>query len=248
MVKKLLYLCIALSFMVSFTSCSDDDNDIVNSKYSIGDYEKTTMHGYNVYFLKKDKAVKEVKNFKDSLNKYLPKLNDLMPKQATFFKTINLWIGSDKEEMAKWPGNGMALGIYVSKEDKDVIPEQRKSVLFNAYEASDKEQMKNEALLRLLVHELSHAWHFEEVADGWKNKEVEETYKNAMDKKLYANAKEKDGTPAKMYLQTNAYEYFSELSVIYFFGNYHQPFNKEELKKMDPLGFSMIERLWNIKK
>lgn len=49
---------------------------------------------------------------------------------------------------------------------------------------------------------------------------------------------------AKAYAITNQYEYFSEITEAYFGKNDYYPFNKEDLKNYDPIGYKTVEIIW----
>jgi len=73
----------------------------------------------------------------------------------------------------------------------------------------------------VILHELSHAWHWLYVPDGYDNKDIEACYKCAMKEKLYDcvpyHTLEKDkNAKTRAYAATNVMEYFAELSVAFF--------------------------------
>jgi hypothetical protein len=66
---------------------------------------------------------------------------------------------------------------------------------------------------------------------------------------LYHGVKNDKGTTVeKAYAATNQLEYFAELSCMYFVGCNYQPFNRRELQAYDPVGYAMIEKMWELKK
>src|SRR5439155_14741790 len=101
--------------------------------------------------------------------------------------------------------------------------------------------------LKSLVHELGHAHHKENWPED--QPDIMEAWKNAVDKKLYVNVKEDTGkTIPKAYALTNQLEYFAELTAIYFARCNYAPFNRTELKKYDPVGYTMIQKMWGLSK
>jgi hypothetical protein len=100
--------------------------------------------------------------------------------------------------------------------------------------------------VKLLIHELAHAYHLEQ----WpaNEEDIEEAWKSAMKQRLYHGVTDWWGTKLdKAHAATNAVEYFAELSSMYFAGCEHQPFNRRELKAYDPAGYAMIEKMWGVK-
>ncbi len=64
---------------------------------------------------------------------------------------------------------------------------------------------------------------------------------------LYCHVKDDKGkTLEKAYAVQNHLEYFAELSCAYFVGCNYYPFNREELKTYDPVGFKLVEKLWGL--
>lgn len=90
-------------------------------------------------------------------------------------------------------------------------------------------------------HELSHAYYYYHWRKIYRN--LKAAYENAQAHKLYLNVKSNNGRHLKQaYAMTNAREYFAELAKIYHLGNYYYPFNRDELRDYDPLGYQMIEK------
>jgi len=83
-----------------------------------------------------------------------------------------------------------------------------------------------------VLHEMAHAYHF--LVLGENHAGIDAAYKQAMERKLYDN----------LYAATNPYEYFAELTVVYFGqGNYY-PYVRDELRTHDPDGFRALEQVW----
>ncbi len=94
----------------------------------------------------------------------------------------------------------------------------------------------------MILHELSHAYHMRAVMD--RNAEIVAAYQQAKNAGLYANVASIDGSAGRAYALTDEKEYFAELTEAYFLKNDFFPFNREELRKYDPTGYALIERLW----
>lgn len=106
----------------------------------------------------------------------------------------------------------------------------------------------------LMLHELSHAWHYLHCDDGYDNATIQECYDKAMKEKLYecvpfhCSRGKKDRR--KAYACTNAMEYFAELSAAFLGGlddkeyNKWYPFNRKQIKEHDPRAFDMLCQMW----
>jgi hypothetical protein len=94
----------------------------------------------------------------------------------------------------------------------------------------------------IILHEMAHAVQHRLL--GWGNPELEATFKQATDRKLYDEVNDRFGRRGKAYARTNAAEYFAELSCAYLDSCNYFPFNNEQLKGYDPVGYKFVERVW----
>lgn len=94
-----------------------------------------------------------------------------------------------------------------------------------------------------VIHELAHAWHilhwtyqYQPIIDAWLS---------SRNSGLYQSVKDYKGKILKpAYATTNEFEYFADLSAMYFVGGTYYPFDKQGLAKYDPKGHQMIETHW----
>lgn len=101
--------------------------------------------------------------------------------------------------------------------------------------------------LKALIHEIGHAQHLE----NWPSNqaEIKAAWQNAVDTGLYVNVKDDKGQViADAYARANHLEYFAELTAMYFARCNYTPFNRTELKKYDPTGYAMIQKMWGLSK
>ncbi|KAL7511512.1 hypothetical protein ACHAXN_008470 [Cyclotella atomus] len=108
----------------------------------------------------------------------------------------------------------------------------------------------------LMLHELSHAWHFLHCDDGYDNIIIKDCFDKAMKEALYdcvpfhCGRGKKD--KRKAYACTNAMEYFAELSAAFLGGiddkeyNKWYPFNRKQIKEHDPRAFEMLCQMWGV--
>jgi hypothetical protein len=99
----------------------------------------------------------------------------------------------------------------------------------------------------VLLHEMAHAVHFQ--LFGADNLAIQNAYKLAMERKLYDRVQDVyDRTIERPYLTSNAAEYFAELSCAYLDKLHYFPFDHEQLKKHDPIGYKLMESTWGTRK
>jgi hypothetical protein len=94
----------------------------------------------------------------------------------------------------------------------------------------------------MVLHELAHAHH--NLVLGADHAGIKSVYKQAMDRKLYDKVKHADGREQRAYAATNDQEYFAELTEAYFGKNDFFPFTRDELRKHDPVGYALMEKVW----
>jgi hypothetical protein len=108
----------------------------------------------------------------------------------------------------------------------------------------------------VIIHELSHAYHYKVLEQGYENAEIVKCYKQAMKEGLYDNVEVRhgDGTKEKRraYACTNQMEYFAELSAAFLGGksgdeyNKWYPFQREQLRKHDPRAYTLLKKMWKV--
>ena len=95
----------------------------------------------------------------------------------------------------------------------------------------------------IMVHELAHAYHnmnYKKI-----DKLIMKAFKNAGWERLYKKEEtRRDRKPQRVYASYSPFEYFAELSAIYFVGNHYYPYDYLDLKKHDPMGYEMILEAW----
>lgn len=99
--------------------------------------------------------------------------------------------------------------------------------------------------LKVLMHELAHAWHLEQ----WPEKEpaILAAHRNAAHQGLYREVLTDEGDlHPQAYALNNQLEYFAELSCMYFVECNYPPRRRGELRDYDPIGHDMIRRMWKL--
>jgi len=99
--------------------------------------------------------------------------------------------------------------------------------------------------VQLLVHEFAHAWQLEQWPE--KQPDILASWQAARNGGLYRSVKDVNGTVLESaYALQNQLEYFAELSCAYFWRGEYEPLDREALRRYDPVGFAMLEKMWGI--
>ena len=127
--------------------------------------------------------------------------------------------------------------------DKQLDPHWRSCIVI--YSAENYVQISDLWALKAVVHELAHAHQLEQWPED--QSDIYQAWKHATQFGLYHGVRDNQGkTMEKAYAAVNSLEYFAELSCMYFARCNYQPFEREELKTYDPVGYAMIEKMWGL--
>jgi len=122
-------------------------------------------------------------------------------------------------------------------------PRWRSAVVI--YSAANYVRQNEHWAVQMLLHEFAHAWHLEQWPE--KQPDIFAAWTQAMAGRLYQGVKDVNGTVvAKAYAAHNQLEYFAEISCAYFHRGEYEPFDREALRRYDPVGFAMLEKMWGI--
>jgi hypothetical protein len=97
----------------------------------------------------------------------------------------------------------------------------------------------------MVLHELAHAYHHRILSRS--DKAVREAYETAKQSGAYDSVAHVRGDKRRAYALTDDAEYFAELTEAYFGKNDFYPFTREELRKHDPTGYALMEKVWSVK-
>lgn len=108
----------------------------------------------------------------------------------------------------------------------------------------------------MVLHELCHLYH-DQGLGGDRNQTINEAYQNAKENGLYAegwyryNVNQTSQSQwtkvTDVYCMVTVWEYFAEMCEAYWGENDYYPFNYNQLKEHDPMGFAMMESIWGAK-
>jgi len=195
--------------------------------YSIpfGDFSEEKLAGFNVIINNQTPNKLTVENGMESvLNQVLKNLpND----RIEFVKTIRFVVGPGFDCNVASIG-----GMY--DELNNII----------RVCASDVFATNLRAAFHLALHEVAHAYQYQKL--GRSNNEVESAFTNAIFNGLYAEGETGLSFEKGAYASYSPQEYFAELSSIYFGSIEYYPYNRMDLAKYDPVGYTMIEKAWSL--
>lgn len=95
----------------------------------------------------------------------------------------------------------------------------------------------------VILHELAHAYHHLTVQYDERIRKIYEVILNAG---LYRNVRRGLDKLHHGYALTNYKEYFAEITTMYFGHNSYYPFDRFDLKHYDPLGYKLVEDIWEV--
>ncbi len=181
----------------------------------------------------------------EKLSRYLLEVELLLPASSiNLLKKVDFYLLWGKAS----PQGGKSSGLrYLRNNErvyrKNIDPSWNESVVI--FSANNFMSINPQLTRHVLIHELAHAWHIQE---RWLyNKEIKAAANHAEKHKLYHLLKGENGQYIpKAYAMKNYFEYFAELSSIYFARNYYFPFDREQLKTHDSQGYALVKKLWGL--
>lgn len=201
-------------------------------------YSKKTICGFTVMVHPSvEKHPKQAKAAFVELESQIKKICDLMPeKHLAKLRDVKIWMIWEKKkrgaaEFHPSPGWLKANGYNLDKVRHVEINNIRNFV-----------DWSKRAQPWMLLHEMAHAFHYRVLGIGHEG--VKAAYEQAKERKLYDSVEYANGKKRKAYALTNRMEYFAEISEAYFGKNDFFPFNREQLKEHDPVGFALMEKTW----
>lgn len=163
----------------------------------------------------------------------------LSPKPLALLRNILIWVEWDQKLAMGNGRQGNALAVYYGGTQRQLLEEgthplKANSVVVLQMKSLTKEHQPDFDTKRcVLLHEMAHAVHYQLI--GYENPTIKQAYKLAMERNLY------DRTS---YAATNEHEYFAEISCAYLNRIDYFPHTREDLKKHDKAGFTLMENLW----
>lgn len=203
-------------------------------------YDEEEIQGFPVLVNREVKAHPEVcRDARQELNRQIAHLYQVLPSTAIgALKGTRIWV----EWQAK-PGGGAE--YHPSEtwlENNGYNPEKQKSIEIS--NARNFANWSRNGQPCVVLHELAHAYHFTVL--GHDDPYVTDAFEKAVSCGRYEAVKHVSGRTIRAYALSNKKEYFAELTEAYFGENDFQPFNREELKQFDPIGYRAIRKVWGV--
>jgi hypothetical protein len=203
-------------------------------------YKAEVLEGYTLLVHPEvEKHPDQAKLMRTEMASQLRKIKEVVPEKAvTELKKVRIWV-----EWQKKPGG--AAEFHPSAKwlkDNGYNPEKAGCVEINNCKNFVEWSKKTQPWM--VLHELAHAYHFRVLGEG--NATIQAAYKQAMERKLYDSVEFIHGGKRKAYATTNNKEYFAEVSEAFFGKNDFFPFNREEFKKHDPVGYEALCKVWGV--
>jgi len=199
-------------------------------------HHKLQLEGWNVYIEQQLVDRNDVRVFLAMrlLSEKLQQLKTLLPDRVLDqLRTVPIFFSENKDFNAEF----YFFEPYVYRTGQDIS-------MMNGIEFRSISFFLEESKFSpmLLLHEMAHAYH----KMNYKriDKIVMRAYRHAETHKLYQRVQSVTNQYARAYALQSPFEYFAELSESYFGRNNYFPFERDELKEYDPMGYNMVKKAW----
>ncbi|MDH3584254.1 MAG: hypothetical protein OER86_08565 [Phycisphaerae bacterium] len=162
-------------------------------------------------------------------------INRLVDKKAgQVLKKVKIWLELDAVNTAQYhPSRDWLANNHYN-------PAKAKGIdIGNASRWTDR--IPGRACLTLL-HELCHAYHDQVL--GFDEERVVAAYNRSRESGTYDRVVRDRHVEVRHYAMANHKEWFAEISETYLWTNDYYPFNRAELKKIDPHAYALMEQIW----
>jgi hypothetical protein len=250
----ILVLGVALfNFQREFIQQIWQENEGVTDKKPTNAYEKFDVHGFQV-LIDKDLLDKpdRGKPLLKQLDTTLLKISQLVsPTQFAELKKTKIWVSVERHRRVNESASEesrhstQAIAVYRGSSAAELKshshnPDKAKSVeIFNA---ALFRRAPADLQLTIVLHELAHAYHDKVL--GPRHPDIRDAYKKAMARGRYNVADARSESGDRAYAATNDHEYFAELTVAYLTKNDGFPQDRYVLAKVDPIGYSLMQKVW----
>lgn len=158
------------------------------------------------------------------------------PQRLRFLREVPIWVELEGE---------VSEGVVYHPSDKWLHDQGGNRDKKKAIEIADAARFLHKLGRQpmLLLHELAHAYHHQEL--GWEHEPVVAAFRSAKASGRYESVKRGNGPLVRAYAISNPREYFAELTEAYFGRNDYQPKTREELAEFDRAGFEAVHQAWN---
>ncbi|MFA5497367.1 MAG: hypothetical protein WC232_04365 [Bacteroidales bacterium] len=221
-----------------------DDNGGTTPPIDITVYAEISHNGFTIKILDYLKNTPDARRALDLIKDNIDTMAAILP--DTFYRAMQknpVWVEKDIcPKGAAW--------YHISRDwllQNNMNPDKAKSVeICNYVNYVEWTEMHQPFML---LHELCHQYH--DISLTFDHPGIIEAFEHAKATGLYKNTQYHHGngiysTVAQAYALTNHHEYFAELSEAFWGENDYFPFNRQELKEYDPMGYHVLEKIWTL--
>lgn len=224
---------------------AQNQNAVLKTDPQQSEHAVREMQGWTVHVSRRllESEAQATARALELLGGHLETINKVVPaKPLAALHAVPLWLNpihsqKDQPKAEYHPSAG-----WLRDNHRD--PGMAKAVEFTNILIFEKECRR---MPMFVLHELAHAYHDRVL--GFENPEIAAAYAQAKEGGRYRNVDRWSGTAfskADAYALTNAKEYFAETSEAFFGRNDFQPFESEELRRMDPGMHGLLGKLWGV--
>ncbi len=232
-------------------------------KKPTSDYGKFTIQGFSVFVDRKIlNNPQQTQRLRQQLNRILTQIGQITTtKQLAAFKQTKIWLSTEQLytfEISSSPdfggkhltfkqiahaGNYLPVSADTLKA-RQLNPAKARSIeIGNAARFINYDETTQTAIV---LHEFAHAYHHQVL--GHEYSPIQSAYQAAMAQKLYTMMSLRSRQDSQVYAATDSHEYFAELSVAYLATNDQFPRDREILEEYDPIGYSLMQKVWGSRK
>jgi len=211
------------------------------------DYVPRELHGWTVLVEKQlaDEALQLSKTVLARLESKLAEMADTLPAAALpDLREVKIFVMYGPKATAGGRTNGLEYFQAIAPRHHDWLdPRMGSSIVI--YNAANYTTLSDLWATKALVHEFGHAHHLEHWPE--RRADIYDAWDRAVKAGLYRVVREKDKhAHFPNYAAQNHLEYFAELTAIYFAAANYFPYDRAGLKRYDPAGYALVEKLWNV--
>ena len=206
-------------------------------------YKKDDLRGFTLYLssevLAEDRSSTLARKPLEALERELIVVENVIPAdKLKHLKAVPIWVEWDEEKDLGSGRKGRAVAVFYGGHQANLLSPNKDQRKLNAVTIMSlklltaEHQPKTDSGRCVTLHELAHAFHF---FVHRNSPLIQQTYRQAMERKLY---------DPELYVATNDREYFAEITCAYLDRLDYHPRNREELKKHDPKGYELMEKVW----
>ncbi len=213
------------------------DEATEETEASLEDFKQVLLHGFKVMVKKGTEKEEKTKKIISILSEKLEEvIKTVKTKQLNFLRNIPIWLEFKKHERAlAW--------CHISEDW--LVHNGYPAQMVNSIEVCHIQNFINfqqDQPYNVILHELGHAYHHS-LSEDLKEK-VLAAYKNAVKSGKYEQVADFQGQVVRHYGLDNEGEYFAELTATFFGRGYYVPFTRQELKTFDPMGYQLMQEVW----